>query len=776
MGTTESILAEASIQAQPPGSTPTTAAALRPPRRPRPPPSVATLRGIVVGLPSSGKRTLLRRLEGKDPFRDSDELSSRITVPYHAPGKTWGERIQLVVEIPSNFEQEPDFCVLLLNPRHDPKSLKPYILKLLSMLSERKTRPISVCILINFRDQQERSPPPRLSEEDVKTWIEKAIFQTHAEDSSTRSMIQTGVTSMLNCYGLNGLHHFIYQSYLNRKRIALEEQLQDVLEAKEESVLSNQRMGYDLFLGNVETPRVQKMSPGKKKTDVVSSVASRPSQQVGQPPIPRRTFHSKPPQIELPPKGHDTKKALNDFFGDDDSDDGIIPSVVKSNQSDDDEDDFYYDDDGHRMVAKDVGQLPIRKIQSSSPKPNVAATSQVKVKEQFTAVTDSTRKKSSKGKLRGGIVPDVKKPTNGGDKQLAQGQHRAIATEHPHARNEHLINGCAETDVAKVKASGDGENGWDDDDDLDLEDDHAADGPSAKVSTRNTAQEKPQSGVTDLSIGDDIGWDDDDDLDLDDDDSHGHLPAEASVGGDHDGAELDDGEPDGSNHEVPSVSHVRSSPNREGVAEIATEQSITFVETKTERAGDSHRRQREASSKGIDEGSGGCGGDDSEYSRIGLEALEIPTENGRSVDGGAADDDEYTVGESDHPGLATTKDDDDDEFMIEDDSSHPAAFGGISKVEAVVGEDSLNARGGNSAVTMVDDAEASSAPKSGGLSAAAMAAIQEAAREAQRMLEREASAQNDDRAKRIKKKKKKKEGDEKKRQSRSVVMVCDDAA
>ena len=178
MGTTESIPTEPSAQARLAGSTSTSsAAAFGSSRRSRPPVNVATLHGIVCGLPSSGKRSLLRRLEGKDPFQDAENRSSRITVPYHAPGKTWGERIQLLVEIPSNFEKEPDFCVLLLNPRHDPKNLKPYTLKLLSMLLERKMRPISVCILINFRDQQEKSPPPRLSEEDIKAWIGEAGFQ-----------------------------------------------------------------------------------------------------------------------------------------------------------------------------------------------------------------------------------------------------------------------------------------------------------------------------------------------------------------------------------------------------------------------------------------------------------------------------------------------------------------------------------------------------------------------------------------------------------------------
>jgi hypothetical protein len=604
-------------------------------------------------------------------------------------------------------------------------------------------------------------------------------------------MIQTGVTSMLNCYGLNVLHHFIYQSYLNRKRLALEEELQDVLEAKAESVLSNQRIGYDLFLGIVKTPRVQKMSPGNAKVEVVSSVTSTPLQQVGQPPIPRRTFHTKPPPIELPPKGHDTKKALDDFFRDDDSDDGIIPSVAKSNQSDDDEDDFYYDDDGHRMVSKDTGEVAVSKIQSSSPKPYVTTSPNVKVKKQLAAMTGSIQK-SSKGKAKDGKVSDTKKASSGSHGLVPHLQNKVIDTEPARVRSEDLANACNETDSSKLKkATGDGENGWDDDDDLDLEDDDddADGGPQADVSSRNELDDKLQSDMS----GPSIGCGDDDEPDLDDDKSDSRVPAEPSLGrGDHGVLERDDGKHDGSHHATPSVVHVESSASSEGVVGIAAEQSMilrgdnrTSVETKTESVSNRRRRQRDASSKGIDDTPDDCVGDDGEYSRSALAQLENPTNNGCSVDDGAADDDEYIIGKAEHNHLATTnamaKDDDadDEEFMIEGDySSHAVAPGDKGKVRGLVGEDSLPSHGDNNPVMLVDDAEVPSAQKSGGLSTAAMAAIQEAEREAQRMLERDVSAQMDDGAKKMKKKKKKKEGAEKKRQkqSRSVVIVCDDAA
>ncbi|KAI2513442.1 hypothetical protein MHU86_916 [Fragilaria crotonensis] len=130
------------------------------------------------------------------------------------------------------------------------------------------------------------------------------------------------------------------------------------------------------------------------------------------------------------------------------------------------------------------------------------------------------------------------------------------------------------------------------------------------------------------------------------------LPAEARVGGgDHDGVELDDGKTDGSNHEGPSVDRVETSTNREGVAEIAAEQSITSVETITETPRDRHRW----SSTGTDETSDDCGDDDREYSSVELEQQEISTGNGCSVDGGAADDDEYIIGESEHPTLRRAK-------------------------------------------------------------------------------------------------------------------------
>lgn len=760
----------------------------------------------------------MRRLEGKDPFRDLDERASRITVPYNAPGKTWGERVQLVVEIPSNFEQDPDFCVLLLNPRHDPKSLKPYILKLLSILLERKTRPISVCILINFRDQQERSPPPRLSEEDVKTWIGETGFQNESVASSTMPMIQTGVTSMLDCYGLNVLHHFLYQSYLHRKRFALEEQLKEVLEASEGSASSNHRIGYDLFLGVLHTPSIQKQSTGTRNSEVVSVVAPTPSRQVGHPPLPRRTFHAKLAPIELPQKGHDTKKALDDFFSDDDSDDDIAAAAAKSNNSDDDDDDFYYDDEGQRTGTNYEGYDPVKAIPRKIPKPKVTPMLNVKDKEGLTTAHESTRKKSFTGKAEGRKEPDTE---NARSDHIARELRKVIATEPPCGRNEDFANRNEIKEVSKPQIEGDEENGWDDDDDLELEDDDAVlgtDGVAAELPTRNEGHDKPQSNMTKPTVDAEVGWEDDDDLEFDDDNCDDH--ATTSVGrvddavlehddntsdtsyhaapdvepSDGDDLELDDDKSGTSHYAASKVSRVGNVTTRASEAQPAAEPSSTlrgdnprYDETGMKRVGNRDQVQGDALSKGADATSNDCGDDDREYTSIVAEQAEVPTQNRRSVEVSTGDDDDYMIGEADNPHIAHStikaKDDDDDdaeddEFMIADGSSHPQTPAIGIQAGGIIDEDPFKAHGIGNLAVIADEAEIQSTSKRGGLSGAALAAIEEAKREAQRMLNSDSSAQHDDRVKKMKKKKKKRGGDEKKRRKQpvSVVMVSEESS
>ena len=217
MGTTESSLAappppsrrrtQPTLPSQtqsPAGSRP------RPIRRPRPGP-VVTLNGLVLGLTGSGKRTLLQRLEGKDPFavastdgsnneQHDDEDSPRgITVPYQPPqNATVWDRIQLHVELKPNKDVAADFSVILINPRHDAKSLQPYISRLVSMLIQQRDRnkPLCLCFLLNFRDLQ-GDRYARIQCDTVEKWALEIVKQHDVNENQVISTVHNHITEKL---------------------------------------------------------------------------------------------------------------------------------------------------------------------------------------------------------------------------------------------------------------------------------------------------------------------------------------------------------------------------------------------------------------------------------------------------------------------------------------------------------------------------------------------------------------------------------------------------
>jgi hypothetical protein len=144
MGTTESIFADGeghTVNAQqeeqgpPPRRRPSGAGRTR---RASPPPSSPTrtelrLMGVILGRAKVGKRTLLQRLEGKDPFAEcgaTPRSRSETLVPYRAPGVAW-DRIQLHVQTSRGSleyaDMALDFFVLLIDPRHDGNETERYL-------------------------------------------------------------------------------------------------------------------------------------------------------------------------------------------------------------------------------------------------------------------------------------------------------------------------------------------------------------------------------------------------------------------------------------------------------------------------------------------------------------------------------------------------------------------------------------------------------------------------------------------------------------------------
>ena len=202
-------------------------AARRPKRRTRPPPGAEgivlpgkLLNGLVLGLPDSGKRTLLERLKGRDPFAEGqpqvrlplppgtpEPFDPPVVVPYQPPaGSAIWDRLQIKVQvastIPNNtsrstieesetnipIPQSPprvDFAVVMVNPKDDPGRVQAYLTQTITDLlrlyyesnanniqpnntnesNEKEAiatatgvlRPFCMCFLVNFRDLQHSS-------------------------------------------------------------------------------------------------------------------------------------------------------------------------------------------------------------------------------------------------------------------------------------------------------------------------------------------------------------------------------------------------------------------------------------------------------------------------------------------------------------------------------------------------------------------------------------------------------------------------------------------
>ena len=306
------------------------------------------LRGGLVGLDGSGKRTLLQRLEGKDPFSIKQDTNGSGTVGVPVPGsgprsgggsgkttmqqvnvpyqplptwKVW-DRIRLQVQastsvpvdvIPDNdplsssssslpssalpssssssSSSSLDFLVVLLNPKIKVSKFKKYLKAILQEFlaiqgyqERRKTksneeeeeedaearftsintstttttgRPFCLCLLLNFRDLG-----PVVQDDDNKDdddavtsttttkrgWIRESevtsmtmeLLQQEQENrypilDTKKLLLQFARTSLKNCYGLNILHHFIYQSYLYRKQWDMEQRLLELYQIQAQS-------------------------------------------------------------------------------------------------------------------------------------------------------------------------------------------------------------------------------------------------------------------------------------------------------------------------------------------------------------------------------------------------------------------------------------------------------------------------------------------------------------------------------------------------------------
>jgi hypothetical protein len=335
------------------------------PTRNKPPPVASTavtklqLSGLVLGMAQSGKQTLLQRLEGKDPFTDSslDDCSetarSEIVAPYLAPPdhQVW-DRIQLRVgvsrSVPSETQAQTqaqtqtkvgvDFAVVLINPRHDPVRLRAYLDETIRALlhlqghqavdeeeeveesagqeqvkgsSGKTLRPVCLCLLLNFRDL-ESSSDDWLQESDVQA-LTMEVLQDYFTLEPSRLVLQCGSTSLFNCYGLNVLHHFIYQCYLQRKRSDLEQFLIEVGQAQ---IASRKvpSVSYDEFLG-IAAPSSSEISIVPPTTTTATKKVKKAKKER------RRDAASK--------KSSQTKEVIRDVGGEGDQQQGTQEEAVE---------------------------------------------------------------------------------------------------------------------------------------------------------------------------------------------------------------------------------------------------------------------------------------------------------------------------------------------------------------------------------------------------------------------------------------------------------------
>lgn len=522
------------------------------------PGNVITLKGVVLGLTNSGKRTLLRRLEGKDPFvvvhdANDDEHDSPplvIQVPYQPPPNvTVWDCIQLQVQLKP--ENEPcHFCVILVNPKHKPKSLRPYIAKIVTMLVQQAgyteknkpipphCRPLCLCVLLNFRDLISDTYDDCIQQKHVEHWVNE-ILEQHSVVRE-KLILQCGTTSLRNCFGLSSLHHFIYRCYLQIKKEEWEQRLEIVRIELDKSYPQVPTMTYEAFLKVLEQTKTDSEKPANGSSDNpyegprkhISEKEARKRDERKDRRIEEETNQSvrnnrqrvvvrkekgQTRSIIMPKEYLDPNLALEAFFADDDDDEVVTPKTLSHHvqnvrdSSDDDDDDFFYDEKGQRHQHGGVDY-------SSSDEDEEESIESHNVVSQGTVA-----------KARGLSVVDEE---SSADKSASSSSDDKATTEASKQINNKVEFTDASDQDNEIHMDNDDENGWGDDDDIDLDEegndvyeskngenelkeDHQRVTPDTKEQTK-----KVEKDANDLNNHE--GWKDDD-LDLSETDK---TPAE----------------------------------------------------------------------------------------------------------------------------------------------------------------------------------------------------------------------------------------------------------
>lgn len=346
------------------------------------------LNGMVFGLSGSGKRTLLQRLEGKEPDFNAPRRRSKGTgdvdpkseesvvasAPYLASPNwpMWEDRIQLKVQATrkasKNNSANVDFYVVLIDPRHDRTKLGKYLAKSLHAALRNQgygrdlpKRPFCLCLLRNFRDLIPSDDVGCISESDLTAWTME-ILESYPDMDPACLVLQCTNTSLFNCFGLGLLHHFIYQTYLQRKQYDIDRELRAVQEAAARSRHEAPAVAsYDNYMLEIERLTSSNGGRPRHRNDDETATTATSSGAGRRKIIPQRESSSSRrrassggscstlPSIQQ--SLENAKDALEAFLeSDSDEDDDVRHQDAGSDDSD--EDDLFYDESGLRNDAK----------------------------------------------------------------------------------------------------------------------------------------------------------------------------------------------------------------------------------------------------------------------------------------------------------------------------------------------------------------------------------------------------------------------------------------
>ena len=374
---------------------------------------IKRMEGLVLGGPKTGKRALLSRLKGVDPFatkqqeksvnaNEKEEVDPSITIQYKPPSEspTW-DRIKLRIQYAKSIDNNKndmknenttnaqiDFVVLLISPKNTRKTTQSYLEVVLAMyldrleyrksagdndnkeeekiendINDNVAKPFCIAILFNFRDLEEGREDEKdttTSRADLKRLVENTLRSRNVQERKV--VVELLETSLLNCYGLDGLHRFIYRTYLQRCQTDIERQLGVVRNQIQLTDDKNQQqqngdknnkaktMAYEEFVREI-TPKEELPSP-QDQQDTESLAEDRRQEE----PVARRMNF---PRKETPVlrMGRDALEAF--LASSSEEEDAKRPAAASrrsrfsntsdsSSSDDDSDDDFFYDESGNR--------------------------------------------------------------------------------------------------------------------------------------------------------------------------------------------------------------------------------------------------------------------------------------------------------------------------------------------------------------------------------------------------------------------------------------------